>query len=355
MPLKVVPTDGYIKRQFITVNSKDRDPQLSKDALDYTVLLGTEIQNVISMELAGWNFDPFFSSTFPGRYNTQLSVYDPSDTKSPIPGAKTFTLRIYDELGVSFVDLPVDLENSQGSTYTLSSANQVIYLSQGSDWFNTTPEFTQVVKNAIVGALTAFGTAGIDETNTTIEVYFSETLSGVRDNEIMYIVAYRSGGANDPMRTVINFTPQTQEPFDHAALALGFEEGSTVDSQLISTPGVGSGTNYVLRSAYEVNNLVYRYVDLFVKQTEDSFSPFERIFFKRGAALTPYLNGDKVIRTRLLTDPVRKLDRLSIRLELPNNIRIADSALKDHQLVFEVLSLAQEISVPDWVKCRLNF
>lgn len=337
MPLKILPTDGYIKRHLVLVDSKNRVPERSKGPYDYSVDVPEEIQNVVGLEIVGWNFNSLISPTFVGRYDTFFANKDPSQTPSVIPGIKTFELEIFNETSTASVVLPVDLEN-------LISVSPLSFT-------NMRSKIAHAVQESLDGALGQYGNAAVNNTNTTIFA----TITSVNSAPRLGIVAYRSAAPNDPLPATIRFTDTIEDAEDRAMLPLGFRRGDVQVAEYKTNPVIVLGPAYEILSPFEVNEMPLRYIDVFVRQTEGTYSPQDRINLVGDTDAATYAIGDKKPLMRILTDPIRRLERLDIRLQFPQGVRIPESLNINHQLSFEVLSLEQSTSVPSYVKQKFVY
>lgn len=91
-----------------------------------------------------------------------------------------------------------------------------------------------------------------------------------------------------------------------------------------------------------------------------ALEPFSRIFLRVDEvpefAAALYSSGTATLanpaseRVELLTEPVRKLTALTLRVRLEDDRPVLDAAANSHSLAFTVFSLAQEISVPQWAR-----
>lgn len=102
---------------------------------------------------------------------------------------------------------------------------------------------------------------------------------------------------------------------ESAALVLGFDE---IDYTFF--PIIINGTAFravVSPRKTQINR--FRYLDVFIDEVPE-FKPFHRIFIPTVRSLSTSL-PENASRMRLLTQPVRKLETLTIRLRLPGGIK----------------------------------
>lgn len=343
MPLKRVDTPHYIKRTRLFVDSKFREESGSKNGTDYKFKIREEIQNVISMELIGWNIDSLISPTWTGRYNTPTPGSTTDLVASRTPGAHTYDIFIEDEDSPPVTSLlfTVDMEfmgelPASFAWRSLTSASDVVDV------------FATYVAMSFIYVTQASDPISYANTNMSIET----TSEGVFQMSVYRDAAYDA--AEPPMPSYFLFKSGPTAD-DNAGRALGFKDTEdTIKPALTTTAGIGSGTNYVLESSYLINMQPFRYVDIRVKEVEADFSPLSRVYLNRVTKSPPYIRPwNEGFNARLLTSPIRVLKDLSIRLTLDNNTRISTTTVGSHQLTFDVLSLAQVPIVPDWLEQRL--
>ena len=346
MPLKEVETPYYLSRTRIFVDSNKRNKSRSKSQFNYTFDVGQQIQNVISIELTGWCFNSFFAPSFSGRYNTPFPTQDVDTVPSIVPGMHTFDTLVYDENtpAVESILIPGDLEFLVPGIVPVSQCWQSF-------------ASRQALVDAIgVHLLTAFvflfqnSTSSITPADTTLSL-------NLTDENKLEMYFYRTAGAMEPMPSFFMFRSGPTSD-DNAGKPAGFN--STTDtslSGLTETAGIGSGFNYVVLSDYIVNVQPFRYLDVTVKETNEDFVPLARVYLNRTYEednIHHYVRPcNEGMNARLLTNPVRRLDRLTILITLENDYRLSDAFASPHQLTFDVLSLAQVPIVPRWIEQRL--
>ena len=338
MPLKEVSTPHYVKRTRVFVNSDEKNPSNSRGPFDYSFDVAEPIQNVVSIELTGWNIDGEVYSTFVGRYNSVAPLANPNDqTRSIIPGASTIDVELEDETGTVFLVVNMNVEMGLGE---ISSTGIVL---------EDATALLNVLNATFITQLGRVGNATFSNANTVGQ--FLEDTAGR-----IYFVAYRVG-ILVPLRSRFLFRTGPGAS-DQASRPLGFPPVDTPRvTALTATPGVGSGLNYVVVGSHYYNLQPWRYINVYVDEMSNNFEPVARIFYHRETGLAnsnpanrrPF-NIDN--RSRLLQEPLRRLDRLSIRLTLDDDKRLAEFLDTGHQLTFDVLSLAQEPTVPGWVDQR---
>jgi hypothetical protein len=109
--------------------------------------------------------------------------------------------------------------------------------------------------------------------------------------------------------------------------------------------------------AYHEGNLYpYQYVDVFIKEMESTLLtrvPSARIFVNDPDS---YLRSQELPwRPRLMTSPLRWAEFLQVKLVLEDNINPSTLSTNGWDVTLDILSLANETSVPDWVRTRLQY
>lgn len=341
MPLKFVNTPHYIRRTRVFVDSAQRNTLRSRGPFDYTFDVDEEIQNVVAIELVGWNFNSLYASTFLGRYNTTAPTSAGDIVRSVTPALHTFDILIEDENSVESIILQADMEQI---VPTLIPISQALYaLNDRTDVRSITGLYFQFV------FVFLFLNSGLTITPIDTTMRIEESSTG--QLEMMF---FRTAGPFEPMPSFFMFKSGPTAD-DNAGKSLGFiETTDTTLPALTTTTGIGSGTNYVATSEFLINQQPLRYVDVTVKEVEEDFTPLARVYLNRITDVNEYIRpSNEGMNTRLLTNPVRRLDRLSINVTIGDNYRLSENIPQSHQLTFDVLSIAQIPSVPTWLSQRL--
>lgn len=335
MPLKSVSTPSYLKRTRIHVDSSKKENNRSRGPFDYTFLVPNAIQNVVSIELTAWNFSSNFSSSVIGRYNSRFPEIGYDTVRSPIPGASTFDIELENEAGNYTAVISCDLETE--AVIDLATTG-IVYRDETVLLTFLNGAFGFGVINAADPVFTSANTTGI----------FS-----VDDAGRLFFVAYRTGSLV-PLRSRILFKsgPTTA---DQASRLMGFEPNVDTNrvTSLSTTTGIGSGSNYVTKGKYFYNLQPWRYINVYVDETSRNFEPLARIYMNRLQNPEQVVPFNKDHNVRLLQEPIRRLSQLSIRLTLEGDRRIAEMYDTGHQFTFDILSLAQEPDIPDWVEQKI--
>lgn len=333
MPLKTLRNRSYLDRHMIHVSSEDAVPSESPGVFDFTVKLQNEIQNVVSIELVGWSLPSFLAPTFPGRYNTLFSDRTRGDVASNVPAATSFNWRIYDATQTASVDLNVNVENPDSlSTLPFSYANEAL------------TSLVSALRNSATGALDKQGITEVNSFNTTLVVEVDANTGLLK----MYAM---EAATQTPLPSTISFLPNASNASDYAARAMGFQQGQSYVGVLQANASPSSsGFDYIVQSPRAITLSPFRYVDVFVQQAAADFSPLDRVYINSASTTPIYIQPSADRTVRLLTNPVRRLDKLNIALKLENGKRIATGLASGLQLTFQVLALSQKNEVPKWVQ-----
>lgn len=135
---------------------------------------------------------------------------------------------------------------------------------------------------------------------------------------------------------------------NYAHEIFGLTEGvDTPATQIIN------GTTYtgLIPSSY-INVFPYRYVDFTFDEIPE-LTPHSRIW--NTSTIDYSMSRWCVEKPRLLTDPPRRLDRLTVRVRLPNNLLPNILSFKSWNLTLEALLVSPETEIPGWVQQFINF
>lgn len=334
MPLKRFSEheDSYLSREFIRVNTTDRENATNDNPFEYNVALKKPIQNVVSLEVVGYDIATGLAPTFfSNRQSTRPGVTD--------EGTRRFNIRVFHSNNTDFVDLEIDLQDS----IPFYDYTDRVVIQVGSSRRSTTTQ-NGPIADTIERALVDQGNIFVNDTNT--DVYVATTLT--KQLDIMFV---RAGPT--PVRSIISF-PATA----NCANVLGFDDDTLSYESSSSTdyPSVGTGTNQVIRSPLAMNNQISRFVDVHVAEVPE-LRPVKRIFVDRAASRLDYVALYEVAhmysRQRILTDSVRKLDSLTIKFTTGDEERAVPLyACPFNSLVFEVITLnpVRKCTLPPWVK-----
>ena len=307
MPLQAgVPTDGdekhtYLKRVRIAVNSELRDSINSRDQFDFIFPLSSVFENIASIELVDYNISGSHQRTFRdvAPVNNTISVTLGTVSGPVLNFDVTLTPQTqstpYTQAQLA-AQLTIDLNTAMDAT------GDAYYNTAVFEWVVTTLATTNAK-----GVANALNFAVVD-THTVVEV-----------------------GAT------FNFG---QPPIGGAAVVLGFPDENT------SAFTVGATVyNYPVPS-FAPTLIVDRYIDVFVGEFIEH-SPVARVFITNDTDFKR--NKWSVQAPRLLTDPIRRLDKLSVRLTLPGGRKPLRYIKGGIDLIFELLIVSNEATLPPWL------
>lgn len=283
---------SYVRVDKIFINSNDRT---SGTVTDYTIDLKTQLQNVIAIEVTGYNMPLSMAPTFTGR----TSAVNPGNNK-------------------------VDFCVSNGVIVTNFSftwpAKQYTYFNVTVPYLSYVDTLQQLM-NIAVASDPVFGVSGPN--SATFIVY-------IDPEERTIVKVYGTGvvGFGFLFASGINNA-------DSAYLPMGFVKLDTLILPVVTSSGFTQ-----LRP--------YRFVDVNVDAAAE-FKPLKRIYMTDLLTFGTTRNDADLTRTRLLDQPVRTLQRLKISLSLENNIKPVDLGLA-HDLTLTVFSLNNEQTLPKWLK-----
>lgn len=287
----------YIKSDKLFISSDDRE---SGTNFDYTFLTNSNIQNVIALELTGYNFPSQIAPTFiaatanaPGNNIIDFQIY-----RSPFPR---------DLISVSMPEKKYTYENL----------------------LNTTESYISALQRVIQAAFDADATWG---GLLTVTVYRNT------DNKTE-INVYSTSSLVDEIKIIFNTGVNSANA---AYSVMGFENA---DYTFTALP---DGFNHYLISPNSTDLDPFKFVDIFIDDCE--FSPFARVYLQDDYYGTTS-NELNVTRTRLFSSkPIRNFRRIGIKIRLLNNT-VPPDVSKPNDLVLNVLSLNNEIhEIPEWVK-----
>jgi hypothetical protein len=330
MPLQDIETQSYIKRTRVYISNDERDPDTSKGPYEYTVNLQEEIQNVTSIELVGWNIPRYLTASFLGRYTQSVLPYaSNSNPRGDTPGTSIADVFIVNETATATLSFVLDMELV---TPTLP-ALPVSYAGRKM----TIDQITAAFQQAIPLALDAAGHATLNTTNYTLNI-------GVDTNNRFFFNMHRIGlPATQASVQFLLATGDNKEDSFHRLLGLP-KTDTTIDP---STSGI--------QSPCAIEPEPYRYIDIEIKQAP-KFRPFARIFTSgdiQGDEFKRQVNTPENVR--LFTDPVRRLDKLSIKLRLQDDKAPNHEILTGHDLTFEILSIAPTDVLPVWANQKFVY
>lgn len=290
----------YIKTTKLFVNSSERT---SGSLYNYVYTLAEEIQNVVAIELTGYNIPSEVTPTFIASGtnfvgNNKFNFYLENDAGA----SQTFT--------VTWPEKKYTYENTV-----------VPYLSYISI-------LEQLLNDAVKDDAT-FGTSG------TTPVTF-RVASDTDEKTVIYVV---DSGAHIDIFTLLFSTGA------NASESSYYEMGFAASTNISATGAAGSK---VLTSPNATQLSPYRFVDITIDQSE--FQPLQRVYLMDNTYYGTTRNELNVSRTRLIrNNQIRKLNRLNIEMRLKNNI-VPPTSARAHDLIFTVFSISPEQTLPKWLQ-----
>jgi hypothetical protein len=236
---------------------------------------------------------------------------------------------VIDETTIETVSFVIDMElvipTSPAAALPVSYAGKKM----------TIDEIAAAMQQAIPLALDAESHAVLNTTNYTVNVgidtdnrfFFNMHRVGVPATQATVQMLFKTGiNKTDSMHRVLGF-PQ---------------ENTSIDA---TTSGV--------QAVCSINTEPYRFIDIEIGEVP-RFKPFARLFIS-GEADEFKRPLDTPEQVRLLTDPLRRLSRLRIKLILPDNKSPNHEIVTAHDLAFEILSLEPVSCTPNWVNQKLLY
>lgn len=313
MPLDHGSSAGeqYLRRVRIMVDPEERDFDRSEDQFDFVFPLNNTYEHVASIELVDYNvrqtLQTWFTDVVPANNWVDIYVEDVATGLETLNFSVEFTPSVRDGVR-TLVDLALQIQtelnqqmDAQGHAY-FNTANAVIWRVDASELGNV---------NGVAGAL---------------------------------IYSIRIGPVPDTI--IANFLFGTgANRHRSAARIMGFTDEDTA----VFTVGV---TTYYNPVPNFIPVMVDdRYLDVIVHQAEE-YKPLARIY------LTDDTNFERqklaVKRTRFLTNSIKRLQELSISLRLPGGRKPIYTVGKGVDLIFELLLVASENHVPEWLNQNIS-
>jgi hypothetical protein len=283
---------SYVRVDKIFINSNDRS---SGTVTDYTIDLKTQLQNVIAMEITGYNLPLSMAPTFTNR----TSAVNPGNNKVDFCVSN----------GTIVSNFVFTWPNKQ---YTYSNVT-VPYLSY--------VDTLQQLLNISVASDPVFGVSGANSATFVVDIDPEErTMVRVFGPGVTGFGFLFASGINNA---------------DSAYLPMGFVKLDTPIARSITSSGF-------------TQLKPYRFVDVNIDAAAE-MKPLKRIYLTDLLTFGTTRNDADLTRTRLLDQPVRTMRRLKVSLSLENNIKPVDLGLA-HDFTLTVLSLNNEQTLPSWLK-----
>ena len=328
MPLQTQPenSDAYVRHTRIYFSNEDQvgTPGVST-FFNYSIALNDEIQNVIGCELTGFSMAKQLTPTFRGRYiiGSTLPYANTTNTRRTTPlGNCIFDVRMTDTNNVETITFTVDLEvivpTLPAVPYSL--AGRVMSMDDIGD-------------QVTAGVLSAMDTVGSGVINSTLI-----TLVGSIDANGCYVCyAFEIAAPSNKIQIEFLFgtgTNITETP--HRVLGFPALTDTVPDSVTNGVQGI---------NAVDPNPV--RYVDIHINQFRE-FKPFARVFLPTNTNFSWPIN--RPTDFRLLTEPMKNLTKLDIRLEFNDRQSYSADADVYHEIGLDVISLESIGKKPNWVE-----
>ena len=296
MPLeREKSSQNYVRVSKLFLSSKDRNVN-SFGPYDYFIDLDEDIQYVVGMEITGYNFPSEISPTFVAE-----------GTKSPGTNKLDFQLEAGAISKTFTATWPEKQYNYQNVTVPYLS--YVLVLAQIMNLaIETDPDFGVGAPNQAT-----FASTPDPEERTHVTV----TGAGVTGFAFLF-----DSGPNEA---------------NSAFNAMGYAKTDTV----VALDQV---------SPTRTNLRPFRFIDINLDQARE-FTPLKRVYTTDNIYYGTVRNDPNITRTRLLSSqPLRKMQRINVKITLEGGVIPPTTIGLDHDLTVTVFSVANETSVPSWVK-----
>lgn len=296
MPLEPVKSqENYVRVQKFFISSADRTAE-SKGPYDYVIELTDEVQNVVGIEITGWNF--------------------PSDI------APTFVAAGAGSNGTNVIDFEVQGAAGNKVFVAYWPEKQYAYENVTVPYLSYVQVLQQIMNQAIA-ADPDYGVGGANEALFTSVVDPEEitnlNISGTGVTGYRFLFA--SGTHSE----------------DSAFNAMGWNQIDTPAALNQSSPG-----RTQLRP--------FRYFDIYMDQFPE-LRPVKRIYATNNIYYGSVRNDPSLTRTRLLSSqPLRLFKRVRVRLVLEGGVVPPIFEGREHELTLTVFSVSNEIHVPAYMK-----
>lgn len=323
MPLFQPEGNHYLKRTRVYVDTDDRDQARSKSQFDFVIELNALFENVVSLELVDYNIKRDLQQTFMsanGRFggNTKIDVF--MDDTATFSNPYSFTVTIPPRDYATVTELASDLQTLLNNT-----------MDAGGNAFHNTGSSVSWTVTAVPTVINPDGNDRIDSLRFDVE-------QGAGSNTIFAQFKFFTG----------------DNSADSAGYTLGFPEGSDSNPYIVRDLGGGAIITFAVPTVSEQVKLTNRrYVDIYSDQFPE-LKPISRISLEDD--IDTVQNFDANDKPRLLTNPVKRLQDLRIRMVLPPDDRPPlENSIGGFDLVFDILQVRGDINIPQWVKQGLTY
>lgn len=326
MPLQETNRPTYLKRTRLFIDSDERragDPLYS-----FRYDLKEEIQDVVSVELTGWNVNRHIAPTFIGRYSqTTVPYASASNPRRDEPGSSMVDVEVTDETGTDTIVFTVDMD-------FVTPASGSPPLSYAGD----TLSLNDIVAALPVAFSTAFGAVSHPTLNATNYNLFTGT---------------------DTLGRFFAFMQKKSDPTLKPQVRLLFGSGLNRADAMNRVLGVpledttpDPATNG-FQSNCTLEPVPLRYVDVHLQEFRE-INPVGRIILAAANDSDFLEPEEKPEAVRLLTKPIRRLEAIKVDLVLPGE-QVPNQDVPDgFELQFDVLSLATQSQTPKWLNQKME-
>lgn len=317
MPLQTVPSSAqYLHRRRVFV-----DPYIDRqnvaadgDISEITVKVDNHPQFVQSIELTNYNF--------------------------PLDMAPTFINEDGDFAGSNYLDIRLQDYPAAVQTLEFTAVLPTYRFTSIQALKDYLPDFLDELMDAQSHAYFNTGNGDaftvvdnqefLNSGNTGAIIIKNERSSVANSNSLYYLFGTGANAANSPKNQ------------------LGFPDGGDVGGpQTIN----GTFITHPMPTTYW-NLYPFRYVDLFIDEVSE-LTPHSRIWLTRTDDFKRVRQANDAVR--LLADPKKRLETLTIRLRLPDGRRPNMISNQGYDLTFDILLVSPEVSIPDWVKQQIQY
>lgn len=326
MPLLDFDRELYVKRSRHYVDNEERTSD-SKTPFDIVTDLNKQIDNIESIEVVNHNIPLSLNPSFIPKTSTTR-------------GNNLLDIRLEDVGGGNRIEFTVEINApyviesfSDFSTYMSTLISDTMDAQGDPMWSTTAP-----LPDTITKVEFTYGTSNAPNyifTSLAIERFFTnQTVQG------QYLFGSGPNKGNGPERV------------------FGFPE--CVDTNIYASgalPGGGPGQEYLPVSYKNAIPRPFQYVDIFVDEMEPNLlsgTPLSRVFISETDFFL--FSGELPWRPRLMTTPLRIRRDLRVKLLLEDDIAPLPSYAYDGwDVTLDILSLSDEVSVPQWIQTRFQF
>lgn len=320
----------YLKQTLVPITNEDRIVTESSDNFTFTVNLDRAIPQVVSIELAYFSVPRLITPSFVGAADLYQIIRDGKIVLSNTVRNTETDVRLTAIDGIETLE------------FTSSMDTALILISFITLTGITVSEFLllQYLYFDFVGkwSLKASATPGTTITPTNYRLSFT----GLTDPVLEFFLQHKASSVYGTVELLYGTGPSRA---DQSSAVLGFKPN--VDT----TPTADRNS---ARADYVINTRPYTYVDVNLEEAAE-LRPLARIFTVDESSDAYATQENPVRRPRLLANPVPLLDQLNVTLRLPGGLRPSYVCGIGMDLVFSVLSLAEETRIPEWLKQTIGY